>query len=288
MFCEHCEGRITNALKGVSGVESAEASFQKGEAIAVFDPERTNVSELHRAIIDAGYEAAENTSYAHIISILIILLSMYVIAKRLGWLNIFKQFPVIENTMEYGMLFLIGFMTSIHCIAMCGGINLAQATASSKKNGKNLVSNMLYNIGRIVSYTLTGAVCGAIGQTAGLSGTWKGILPIAIGILMLVMALNMLGVFKAIRIIKLPKGLYRWAAGKAGSGSAFIIGLLNGLMPCGPLQSMQMYALGTGSAVRGALSMLLFRTAISCWAFGTSKTRSIIMSKSIFLKLLFM
>ena len=56
MFCEHCEGRITNALKGVSGVESAEASFQKGEAIAVFDPERTNVSELHRAIIDAGYE----------------------------------------------------------------------------------------------------------------------------------------------------------------------------------------------------------------------------------------
>jgi len=36
------------------------------------------------------------------------------------------------------------------------------------------------------------------------------------------------------------------------------VGLLNGFMPCGPLQAMQIYALSTGSPVTGALSMLLF------------------------------
>lgn len=45
---------------------------------------------------------------------------------------------------------------------------------------------------------------------------------------------------------------------KNKSGSLFIVGVLNGLMRCGPLQTMQLFALGTGSAVKGALSMLMF------------------------------
>lgn len=54
----------------------------------------------------------------------------------------------------------------------------------------------------------------------------------------------------------MPKGLYARFAGK--SRSSLALGLANGFMPCGPLQSMQLYALSTGSAVAGALSMLAF------------------------------
>ncbi len=270
MFCPHCEERIVSALKGISGVESAEASYRRGEATVIFDPDRTSISKLCEAVVSEGYETEEKGAYIQIVSILIILLSLYIIARRLGWINVFNLFPSIESTMELGMLFLIGLMTSIHCIAMCGGINLTQAAASSKGGSKIAAPNALYNAGRIISYTLTGAVCGAIGQTVGLSGTLRGILPIVIGILMLVMALNMLGFFKATRIInlRLPQGLYLWAAGRAGSGSSFIVGLLNGLMPCGPLQSMQIYALGTGSALKGALSMLMFSLGTVPLMFG--------------------
>ena len=79
------------------------------------------------------------------------------------------------------------------------------------------------------------------------------------GLAMLVMALKMLGAFRPLRRLRLrlPAGLQGTLLRRAG-GSSFVIGLLNGFMPCGPLQAMQLYALSTGSAVRGALSMLAF------------------------------
>jgi plastocyanin domain-containing protein len=63
--------------------------------------------------------------------------------------------------------------------------------------------------------------------------------------------------FKAFRKfhIKLPSAVCKV---KSKSGSSFVVGLLNGLMPCGPLQTMQLFALGTGSAAKGALSMFVF------------------------------
>ena len=77
---------------------------------------------------------------------------------------------------------------------------------------------------------------------------------------MLVMALNMLGVFRALRKLspRLPGRPRASLIGRLKSGSSFVIGLLNGLMPCGPLQAMQLYALSTGSVLRGVLSMLAF------------------------------
>ena len=67
---------------------------------------------------------------------------------------------------------------------------------------------------------------------------------------MLYMALSMMGILhiKGFDIMNI----------KIKSNNTFIIGLLNGLMPCGPLQAMQIYALGTGSFIKGALSMFLF------------------------------
>lgn len=70
------------------------------------------------------------------------------------------------------------------------------------------------------------------------------------------MGLNMAGfrVFRKLHI-KLP---FSACKVKNKSGSPFIVGLLNGFMPCGPLQTMQLFALGTGSATKGALSMFMF------------------------------
>ena len=270
MFCPHCEETICSALRKVKGVEAADASFRRGEATVLYDPSLADIADIHAAIRAEGYEPEEQGAYVQIISILIILMSLYVIARRLGWTQLFNLFPAIESTMELGMLFLVGLLTSIHCIAMCGGINLTQAAASSEKRKSILLSNTLYNLGRILSYTITGAVCGAVGQTIGFSGTLRGVLPVIVGTLLLIMALNMLGIFNGIRVLApiLPKGLYRWAAGRAKARSSFTLGLLNGLMPCGPLQSMQIYALGTGSAVMGALSMLMFSLGTVPLMFG--------------------
>ena len=84
------------------------------------------------------------------------------------------------------------------------------------------------------------------------------------GMAMIIMGLRLSGYLPILRRIRLPSCLAKHSAfhGKAdrrkGAVSSLIVGLLNGFMPCGPLQAMQLYALSSGSAAEGALSMFLF------------------------------
>jgi hypothetical protein len=75
----------------------------------------------------------------------------------------------------------------------------------------------------------------------------------------------------------MPKFLTKNIAGKGNS--PFYVGLLNGLMPCGPLQAMQLYALSTGSPVKGALSMLLFSLGTVPLMFGFGAVSSLLSKK---------
>jgi sulfite exporter TauE/SafE len=116
----------------------------------------------------------------------------------------------------------------------------------------------LYNLGRVISYTVIGGVVGGIGSVLFLSETLKAILLALAAVGMLLMGLSMLGWLPYWLTPRMP----RFLAAKIGKTSAgkgpLVIGLLNGFMPCGPLQAMQLYALATGSILSGALSMFLF------------------------------
>ena len=139
-------------------------------------------------------------------------------------------------------------------IAMCGGINLTQSVLSAERRGNTLRANAHYQAGRVLSYTLSGGIVGAVGGVVNFSGRMRGLVLILAGLLMLGMALRMLGVFKFLR--GFPVSLPQFRSG--GERSNFVVGLLNGFMPCGPLQAMQLYALSRGTFAGGALSMLLF------------------------------
>jgi sulfite exporter TauE/SafE len=100
---------------------------------------------------------------------------------------------------------------------------------------------------------------GGLGQVIGFSGLWRGIIPLIGGVFMIVMAVNLLDFFPALRRvnIRLPLFFAKKIYGKNNYGP-FFIGLLTGLMPCGPLQMMQIYALGTKSVAYGAAAMFVF------------------------------
>jgi plastocyanin domain-containing protein len=74
------------------------------------------------------------------------------------------------------------------------------------------------------------------------------------------MGINMLGLFPALRRYtpRLPQFLTHKIDGQKTGRGPLVIGILNGFMPCGPLQAMQLYALSTGSPIRGGVSMFLF------------------------------
>jgi sulfite exporter TauE/SafE len=119
----------------------------------------------------------------------------------------------------------------------------------------------LYNTGRVISYTLAGALAGGLGSVISVSGRFQGLVQLAAGVFMVIMGINMLGVFPWLRrfVPRMPK-LFAEKINRrrAGGKGPLIVGLLNGLMPCGPLQAMQLYALSTGSPAAGGLSMFLF------------------------------
>lgn len=259
MFCAHCEETVKKALMSVPGVRSAGVSWEREQAVVRYDPGRTDVSALQKIVEEAGYAAASSgDTRLQTVSVLVLLLALYIIARRTGLAQMFSFFPRAEATLGFGALFVTGLLTSVHCIAMCGGINLTQSVAAASGRRSILRANALYQCGRVLSYTLVGAAAGSIGSVLTLGGAMKGAVAVLAGLAMLLMALSMLGVFRALRKLRLPAPFRPAWKGRGAGGSSFVIGLLNGLMPCGPLQAMQIVALSTGSAVLGALSMLSF------------------------------
>jgi hypothetical protein len=101
------------------------------------------------------------------------------------------------------------------------------------------------------------------------------------GVFMVIMGLNMLNLFPWLRRfnLRMPKGWGQKVYKNDGRYGPFYIGLLNGLMPCGPLQAMQIYALGTGSFAAGAFSMFMFSLGTVPLMFGLGALSSVLTGK---------
>ena len=280
MTCISCENRIETQLRRTDGVISVRASFTDATVEVIYDSKKVSLADIVKIIEELDYRLGKekkDEKKGDLFEIAVILLATYLVLNQIGVFRLFEQFPTAKEGMGYGMLFLIGLLTSVHCIAMCGGINLSQCMPLPKNVGENqnrlesLWPAILYNLGRVLSYTLIGGIVGALGSVISFTGETKGIVQIAAGIFMVIMGLNMLQFFPSLRrfVPRMPKGIAnRIYRQKHRSNSPFYVGLLNGLMPCGPLQAMQLYALSTGSPIKGALSMFLFSLGTVPLMFG--------------------
>ncbi len=256
IHCDHCKKKISEALlknKNISKVEI------KNNIATIECNDKIKNKDIIKIVNDLDYFTKEEyisdnenkykqriKLYEFLIIVVVLLLINYLIYKIFGY-NIFNVIPTIDSNITYGMLFVTGLLTSIHCISMCGAINLI-AIYSDKNNIKKPI---FYNLGRLISYTLLGGIIGSLGGILELNNTFKGIIIIIASCLMFAMSLKMLGIidfhFKCFK-----------SKTKIKTKNSFLIGILNGFMPCGPLQAMQVYALSTGSFFKGALSMFLF------------------------------
>ena len=267
MTCINCQHKIEETLKQKKGIVSARANYSKGTLDLVYDKKKQSLGEIIAVIEKLGYEVSleekqQGFDITNTISMLIIIIFLYGILQSTGILNRLAPSQLADTKMGYGMLFVIGLITSIHCVAMCGGINLSQCISTS-----TFRPALLYNLGRVFSYTAIGFVLGLVGffigggTGDGISTVLQGVLKITAGVFMVVMGINMLGIFPWLRkfTIRMPKFLARKVGKeKARNSRPFIVGVLNGFMPCGPLQAMWIVALATENPFAGAISMFLF------------------------------
>lgn len=257
--CDNCRNKITKELLKTNKI--TDVKIVKNIA-KITTTTKMDELKIMNVINSLGYftkkdyisknikDIDDNITKKEFIIIIFFIILLIVLIKQIFGYNIFNMIPTINNNITYGMLFITGLLTSIHCLSMCGSINLM--ATFNKENKVSLKKPLLYNLGRLISYTLLGGIVGLIGQVISINEVVNGIIITIASLVMLLMSLNMLNItkFKFPQIIKSQKCL--------NTKNSFIIGLLNGFMPCGPLQAMQIYALSTASFVKGALSIFLF------------------------------
>lgn len=163
----------------------------------------------------------------------------------------------------------IAFLGSFgHCIGMCGGIVLAYSTikiepASSKVS--QTTAHLLYSFGRVFTYSILGAVFGALGSVVTFTNTANGTLLIIAGIAMVLAGLSLMGKIKFLTLIEhsfssseIYKSTFKRILNSKSNLSFFILGMLNGLLPCGFVYFFAITAASTASPFYGALVMALF------------------------------
>ena len=257
MICISCERKINNTLKNVKGVIEGRASYKNGTLYIKYDENLCSLKDIENILTDLGYsinkDSSINKEALSIAGILLIALVIFKLGQNSGSFDMSES---LKSNIGYISLFFVGIFTSLHCIGMCGGIMMSQSLSfkEDKPLGK-LKPSLFYNLGRLTSYTLLGGIVGAIGSVFSLSTSMQGLISLFAAVFMIIMGFNISG-FKTFRRFSLNIPLL--SANNNNNKNPFIVGLLNGLMPCGPLQTMQLYALATGSFISGALSMFFF------------------------------
>ncbi len=168
---------------------------------------------------------------------------------------------------------VVGFLGGVHCLGMCGGVvGTLTFSLDSKVQAswwRMLPYQMAYNLGRISSYVLIGALFGFLGASIGSIATFLPIqqgLQVVAGLFMIALGLYLGGWWFGIVVIervgqvvwkKIAPYTKRLGAVKT-IPQAWLYGLIWGWLPCGLIYSMLIMAMSSGSAMDGALIMFAF------------------------------
>ncbi|MBP7846006.1 MAG: sulfite exporter TauE/SafE family protein [Candidatus Pacebacteria bacterium] len=187
-----------------------------------------------------------------------IFIVFFIFLQKIGIVNL-----LTTSEVSYSTAFIIGLIASVStCMAVVGGLVLSMS-ANFAKDGFRTRPQILFHVGRLVSFFLLGGVIGALGSAFQLSSTVSLALSFVVALVLLVLGINLLDVFpwakklqltipgfigKRVHILKNINHIFM----------PFLVGVLTFFLPCGFTQSMQIYTLTTGSFWTGAFLMLAF------------------------------
>ena len=233
MTCINCQTKIEKRLLQLNGILYAEVSWKKGSAEICFDETKISLEEIISEIEKLDYKvirkggkssALDSLLYAGIIALLFFAL------QKTGVMNLLVPGSIASSKMSYALLFVTGLLTSVHCVAMCGGINLSQSLSfvspsesSSPSSRKIYLPSLLYNLGRLASYTFVGLVLGSVGfflggRSGGAGGdvsiplSVQGCLKLIAGLFMLLTGISLLGLFPFLLFLT---SMFAWVGKKA-------------------------------------------------------------------------
>lgn len=270
MHCKACVLMTESELMDVPYITYAKTNLRHTSVEVIGDfgeksPE--NIAEdLTKVLIKNGYALSVEkqnkerrwSDFKVAIPIALAFAVLFVVLQKMGLVNL-----VTTSNVSFGTAFVIGIIASLStCMAVVGGLLLSMS-ATFAKEGDRIKPQVLFHVGRLVSFFILGGVIGAIGSAFELNGTGLFVLSLIIGFVMLVLGINLLEVFHWTKRLQpsMPKFLSKHAFGVSKLNhtlTPLLVGIATFFLPCGFTQSMQIYTLSTGSFIIGGLTMFSF------------------------------
>ncbi len=180
----------------------------------------------------------------------------------------------------------IAFLGSFgHCIGMCGGIVMAYSNIKIQPTISKVsksIAHLLYSFGRVTTYTVLGALFGYLGGVVVFSNNANGILLIVAGVAMILAGLSLMGKMKSLSIggkslsdTKFYKSSFTKIMNSKSNMSFYLLGMLNGLLPCGFVYFFAITAASTADVFYGALVMFIFGLSTIPAMFGLGTLSSL-------------
>jgi sulfite exporter TauE/SafE len=259
----------------VDGIKSASVNLKQKKAFIQTDISVSDF-EIEYAIKCAGYQIGNenrpiishnSSDWKMFLYGVIITIILFFIVSKIG-LNPNDFGSSEDNGVAYGLIMgvVAGFST---CMALIGGLVIGLTARHEERHPRstkwqNFRPNIFFNIGRIGGFAVFGGVLGLIGSAITFTPLVTGVLSVLAGIFMLVIGLQLTGIFPRLTTLSLPPklseklGVDRYRKKEYSHFSAVILGVLSFFLPCGFTQAMQLFAVSTGSPLAGALAMGLF------------------------------
>jgi len=307
MHCKACVALIESELEKLPGISKVKASLADLSVEVEGDFEGQSIQEvadkLGVMIEPHGYtlsiekikNSAKWVDFKIAVPIAFLFVGVFIGLQKLGIVNL-----ITTSDVNYGTALLIGVIASLStCMAVVGGLVLSMS-ANFAKEGNGVLPQILFHVGRLISFFVLGGVIGALGSVFQL-GQW-GIffLSLVVALALIVMGVNLLDVFPWAKKFQLtlPSSIGKKIHGLKEINHTlipFLLGAVTFFLPCGFTQSMQIYTLTTGSFIDGALTMFIFSLgtlpvlALLSFSFLgiKSKTQSSILFKAAGLVVLF-
>ncbi len=269
MHCSSCPLFIEETLGELPYVAIVKASLalQHVTVTGTFNDSPKSIAvELTKLISKNGYTLSVEkvkkdkglTDFVYAVPLAAVFIAAFLLLQKAGFANL-----ITSANVSYGTAFVIGLIASVStCLAVVGGLVLSLG-ASSAKEGGTWRTQTFFHVGRLGGFFVLGGVIGALGSAFQLGLTANIILGLLVALVMLILGVNLLDVFHFTK--KLQPTMPEWMAKRVVAGSKhdhylapLLVGIGTFFLPCGFTQSIQLYALSTGSFLTGALTMTVF------------------------------
>ena len=274
MTCGACERRVSTALVGVAGVESATVSSRSGTATLTVVGE-VPWAELAEAVEYAGYAVGRSPWFTRdartwrtalvaaglvgVAAWLLFVVGVGDVGSRLG----------DPGSGGLALVFLLGLTAGVStCMALVGGLVLA---VSANREEAGVTSglarwrpHLAFHAGRVAGFFVLGAALGALGARFSLPDQLQALFIVVIGVAMALLGLRLTGLSPRMAgwSLALPES---WSRSVSADPSkpysdvrAAALGAATFILPCGFTQIVQLYAMTTGSALQAGTVMAVF------------------------------